>query len=156
MTYLVFIFTYASTAQVKELGRQIILNFKKAAYLHMQTPTVIIEKYLFGMPFHDYCRLRFMRTASKMVADENEIFQEMHEMGRNGKLKPKRASPIGTFSKKYIETVNGYNFDTLDKTHKNANKRQFFSQIIIESAKIKKKYAELRKAKKLERRRNKT
>ena len=156
LTYLVFIFTYASTAQVKELGRQIILNFKKAAYLHMQTPTVTIEKYLFGMPFHDYCRLRFMRTASKMVADENEIFQEMHEMGRNGKLKPKRASPIGTFSKKYIETVNGYNFDTLDKTHKNANKRQFFSQIIIESAKIKKKYAELRKAKKLERRRNKT
>ena len=153
LTYLVFIFTYASATQVKELGRQIIINFKKAAYLHMQTPTVLIEKYLFGMPFQDYCRLRFMRTASKMEADKNEIFDDMYEIGRNEKLKPKRASPIGTFSKKYIETFNGYNLEKLEKTHKNANKRQFFSQIIIRSAQIKKKFKDLRKAKRLERRR---
>ena len=146
LTYLVFIFCYVSDAQVSELGKQIVTNFKKAAYLHPQIPTVMIEKFLYGMPFVDYCRFRFMKLAKKMEYDGNSLFEDMYEEGRNNRYRPKRACPVGTFSKKYIELMNSFDFEHFAKIHHDS-KKQFFSQILKEDAAIKKKFRELRKSK---------
>ena len=152
LTYLTFIFCYASDSQVSELGKQIVTNFKKAAYLHPQIPTVLIEKFLYGMPFIDYCRLRFMKMAIKMELDGNSLFNEMYEIGRNGNFKPKRACPVGTFSKKFIDLKNNFDFDQTLKIHQNSDKKYFFSQILKEDAEIKKRFKEVRRAKAEERR----
>ena len=153
LTYLVFIFIYGSPAQINEFGRQICLNFKKAAYLHMQVPTNLIESYLFGMDFKTYCALRFFKVAYAMKIDKNHLFDNMYQTGRDGKLKPARGAPIGKFSKKFIETSNNFDYEALLKTSKNFNKKSFSRVIIAENGAINKKFKQARKEKEDERRR---
>ena len=132
LTYLVFIYIFCSDAQIRELGRQISISFKKSAYIHMQTSTKVIENFLYGMPFLDYCKLRFMRIADKMEKDGNHLFENMYEKGRKGIYKPKRGCPIGTFSKKYIEALNTFDFKKAQFIHKNRNTKLFFRQLLQE------------------------
>ena len=121
----------------------------------MQLPTELVEKYLYGMPFHDYCSLRFLKVSHAMIADGNSLFDNMFMIGRNKKLKPARATPIGKFSKKFIETSNNYDFTTLLKSHQNFNKKPFFKKLLTEDASTKLKFKKLRQQKSEAKRRHK-
>ena len=78
-----------------------------------------------------------MTIAKKMELDGNSLFDDMYELGRNSKFKPKRACPVGTFSKKFIDLKNNFDHEEYIKIHRNSNKKYFFSQLLKEDAKIK-------------------
>ena len=82
-----------------------------------------------------------------MESDGNNLFDDMYELGRNGKFRPKRACPIGTFSKKFIETLNSFDYDKYNKIHQNFNKKYYFSILLKEDARIKQKFKKLRRQK---------
>ena len=73
----------------------------------MRTPTEMIEDYLYGMSFDDYCLLRTRRVFMKMEDDDNPILRDVKEV--RGKYREEPTAYVGTFVKLYLQYKNDTN-----------------------------------------------
>ena len=88
MGYLPFMYIYASDTKREEMRKCINLTFKKASYLSVRAHTEWVEKYLYGMDFHEYCRKRLSKTFKSMETDRNPILQAARQARGNWRIDP--------------------------------------------------------------------
>ena len=125
-----FMYIYASDTKKEELRKNININFKKASYLSLRTPTEMVERYLYGCSFHDYCHIRIARLFKKMEIDESEILKDI-KFAR-GMYRPVPTENVGKFIKLYIEYRNkDYKFpDNPSNEYKKEIKQKAFKEIL--------------------------
>ena len=116
----VFIITHAAPCKLEQFRKDIIISFRKAAFLRLSCPTVDCEGYLFGMSFLDYCNSRILKFVTTTSSRNPEFLSNIHEYRR--KWRQRRGQKIGILLRKYCNIRNQFS-DNYFKNVLNSKKR---------------------------------
>ena len=118
---IVFLYSYLSQSNFGKARTAINVAFKSASYLSMQTPTIDIENYLYGMSFEDYTRVRYLKVYNRFIKMGSDIFDVFYE--RRGKFRIKPGCAVGKFVDKYRTDILNEKFNA-----KNLVKQKYKTQ----------------------------
>jgi len=112
-----FLYVHLKRKRIEDIGWEINLNFKKACYLPLTTPSKFIEHYLYGMSFKDFLNVRLEQLCNRFLADKSKIFENVYFKRGLYRLKPGTAN--GKLAKCYMDYLNSkFDSKTLIKNKK--------------------------------------
>ena len=95
--------------------------FRKASMLPYNTPSSMIEDYLYGSSFVDYSKFRLQKMGRSFLADNDPLCDDFHMKRAKWRVKPGKI--VGEFTKKFM-TIQNDCFETyFTKIPRRATKR---------------------------------